>query len=96
MGQACKWQSSEFIFLQVMNIKTDPEDFFGTERCLKCINSGIRKEILENVKKVKKNQAPPGYWVYQSAYSIVLDKLNVLVGSYNDLKQVQSLRHEQS
>ena len=31
----------------VMNIKTDPEDFFGTERCLKCVHSGVRKDKLK-------------------------------------------------
>ena len=79
----------------VMNIKTDPEDFFGTERCLKCVHSGVRKEILDNVKKVRKDQMPAGAWVYQPAYSPVLDKLNLLVGSYNEVRQIESLRNVQ-
>ena len=79
----------------VMNIKTDPEDFFGTERCLKCVHSGVRKEILDNVKKVRKDQMPAGAWVYQPAYSPVLDKLNTLVGSYNEVRQIESLRNIQ-
>ena len=79
----------------VMNIKTDPEDFFGTERCLKCVHSGVRKEILDNVKKVRKDQMQAGAWVYQPAYSPVLDKLNTLVGSYNEVRQIESLRNIQ-
>merc|ERR1712001_196106 len=87
--------ANEELKIMVMNIKTDPEDFFGTERCLKCINSGVRKEILDNVKKVRKDQMPAGAWVYQPAYSSVLDKLNTLVGSYNEVRQIESLRNIQ-
>ena len=76
----------------VLAIKQDPEDFFGTERCLKCINAAQRKQILENLKKVRKNEAQPGAWVYEPAYSPVLDKLNYLLGSYNEIRQFQELR----
>ena len=78
----------------VMNIKTDPEDYFGVERCLKCIDAGVRKEVIENVKKVKKGQSQPGAWVYQPAYPIVLDKLNNFLGTYNEVRQLQSLRDQ--
>ena len=74
----------------VLQIGEHEEDFFGLERCLRCLDAGQRKEILENVKKVRKNQAPAGAWVFASAYSPVLDKLNVLCGSYNE----QRLVHE--
>ena len=85
-------QANQVLKKSVLDIKSDPEDFFGTERCLKCLNVGIRKQILENVKKVRRNEAQAGAWVYEPAYSPVLDKLNYLLGPYNEYKQIQELR----
>ncbi len=72
------------IYFQVLEIKNHQEDFFGTERCLRCIDAGVRKQVLENLKKVRKNEAKPGTWVYSPAYPKVLDKLNYTLGSYHN------------
>ena len=84
-------KAKEILKKSVLDIKSDPEDFFGVERCLKCINVGIRKQVLENVRKVKKNEVQGGAWVYEPAYSPVLDKLNYLLGPYNEYRQIQEL-----
>ena len=76
----------------VLDIKNHEEDFFGTERCLYCLDAGQRKTILENVKKVKKKQAKPGSWVYEPAYSPVLDKLNHFLGSYHQWNHSKMLK----
>ena len=67
----------------VLQIKDDPEDYFGTERCLRCIDMVMRRQVLENVKKVRKGEKSPGTWVYHPVYSRVLDKLNEMLGAYN-------------
>ena len=68
----------------VLAIREHKEDFFGTERCLRCIDSGMRRQVLENLRKVKKNEVKAGTWVYQPVYPRVLDKLNELVGVFNN------------
>ncbi len=66
-----------------LEIKHDPEDFFGLERCLSCIDRGMRGQILKNVRRVEKGEVKAGTWVYQPAYPRVVDKLNDLLGDYN-------------
>lgn len=73
----------------VLSIKDHDEDFFGTERCMKCIDAGVRRQILQNVKNVRKNQAEPGSWVYEPAYPKVLDKLNSLLGPYLEIAELE-------
>ena len=77
----------------VFGIKQHPEDFFGLERSLSCIDAGVRKEVLTNLKKIRKNESPAGAWVYHTVYSRVLDKLNHMLGGYNQWKQVQDLQN---
>ena len=70
----------------------DPEGFFDTERCLGCIDAGQRREIIKNLRDLKKGLVPPGASIYQPAYSPVLDKLNHMLGFYhtsNFAKQMQ-------
>jgi len=43
------------------------------------LDKGIRREILENQRKVQKGEKSPGVWVYAPAYPRVLDKLNDLL-----------------
>ena len=83
--------SSEELKTMVLNIKQHPEDFFGLERSLSCIDAGVRKEVLTNLKKVRKNESPAGSWVYQTVYSRVLDKLNHMLGGYHQWMQTQNL-----
>ena len=65
------------------DIMNDPEGFFDTERCLACIDAGQRKEIIKKFRDLKKGLVKPGVWIYQPAYSPVLDKLNHLLGFYH-------------
>ena len=80
----------------VFKIKTHPEDFFGTERYLSCIDAGVRKDVLTNLKKIRRNESPAGAWVYRNVYSKVLDKLNYLVGGYNDLRLLHEAEEKKS
>ena len=77
----------------VLHIREHEEDFFGDDRCLRCIDKAMRKEVLRNIKQVKEGKARGGKLVYQPAYSPVLDKLNELLGSYH---QVHTLRQSSS
>ena len=83
--------SIEEINAFVLYIKQHEDDFFGAERCLRCIDKAMRKQVLENVKQVRQSQGKPaadrvrgGKWVYQPVYPSVLDKLNELLGSYHE------------
>ena len=69
-----------------MHMRQHQEDFFGPERCLKCIDKAMRKEVLDNIKRVKQGEGKVkgGKWVYQPVYSPVLDKLNNMLGSYHE------------
>ncbi len=70
----------------VLEIKNDPEGFFDTERCLKCIDANVRQQVMTNLKSLKSKSKLPGAWVYQPAYSPVLDKLNYMLGLYHTSK----------
>ena len=79
----------------IMHIRQHKEDFLGPERCLRCIDKAMRKEVLGNIRQVKEGKMKGGKWVYQPIYSPVLDKLNDLLGSYHQahtLKQPSDLK----
>lgn len=87
--------SEEELKAFVKHIKEHEEDFFGTERCLRCIDKAMRTQVLKNVKLVKDGKMKGGKLVYQPIYSSVLDKLNELLGSYHQthtLKQSPSAK----
>jgi len=87
--------SEEELKAFVKHIKEHEEDFFGTERCLRCIDKAMRTQVLKNVKLVKDGKMKGGKLVYQPIYSSVLDKLNELLGSYHQthtLKQSQTAK----
>ena len=73
----------------VLKIKNDEEGFFDVERCLRCIDSGTRSEVLQNIKLLRNGQIEAGSWIYQPVYSKVLDKLNYLLGSYHALRNTK-------
>ncbi len=70
-----------------LSISKHEEDFFGTERCLRCIDRGMRSQVLDNVRRVRKGETKGGTWVYQPVYPRVVDKLNDLLGPYNVSKK---------
>lgn len=73
-------RSSEILKSLVYELKN--EGFFDAETCLSCIDAGQRDQIMVNFKNVKKGSAKAGAWVFQPAYSPVLDKLNSMLGIY--------------
>ena len=85
------WDKSSETRLKVLvdDIKNHPEGFFDSERCLSCIDAGIRNKILANLKSLKLGRVKPGAWIYQPAYSPVLQKLDYLLGFYHDSNFVQ-------
>ena len=73
----------------ILAIKAHSEGFLDVERCLKCIDTGIRSEIIQNIKLLKSGNVEAGSWIYQPVYSKVLDKLNYLLGSYHALRNTK-------
>ena len=83
---------SEHCLNMVLEIADHREDFFGRERCLKCIDTAMRKTVLLNVKKVKEGKESPSPAVFVIVYQRVVDRLHELLGSYqNYLLQKQAL-----
>ena len=71
------------------------EDFFGMERCLRCIDKGMRGQVLSNLRRVNKDGVPAGSWVYQPVYPRVLDKLNELLGHFQN-DNIRMIKKRQS
>ena len=71
------------------------EDFFGIERCLRCIDKGMRGQVLSNLRRVNKDGVPAGTWVYQPVYPRVLDKLNELLGHFQN-DNIRMIKKRQS
>ncbi|XP_023334957.1 uncharacterized protein LOC111706339 isoform X2 [Eurytemora carolleeae] len=60
------------------------EQFFGRERCLKCLDSGKRGEVLKGIKGVNSGGAPPSTQVFIHVYPRVVDRLSELLGNYQN------------
>lgn len=80
---------SEHCHNLVVEIATHPQDFLGRERCLKCIDSGLRKSVMLNIKHVREGKMDPSPAVFVIVYQRVVDRLAELLGSYQNylLKQ---------
>jgi len=68
----------------VLEIANHQEDFFGRERCLKCLDTAMRKTVLLNVKNVKEGKESPSPAVFAIVYQRVVDRLLQLLGSYQN------------
>jgi len=79
----------------VLGIRDHEEDFFGMERCLRCIDKGMRGQVLSNLRRVNKDGVPAGSWVYQPVYPRVLDKLNELLGHFQN-DNIRMIKKRQS
>ena len=75
---------SEHCLNMVLEIADHREDFFGRERCLKCIDTAMRKTVLLNVKNVKEGKEFPSPAVFVIVYQRVVDRLQELLGSYQN------------
>ena len=69
----------------VMEMVEHDEQFLGRERYLKCIDGGIRREVLENVKNVKTGNEEAGPRVFILIYPRVVDKLGEMLGNYQNV-----------
>ncbi len=78
----------------MLPFRTHEEDFFGIERCLRCIDKGMRGQVLSNLRRVTKENVPAGTWVYQPVYPRVLDKLNEMLGHYQS-QNVKKITEQQ-
>ena len=61
------------------------EGFIDMVRCLKCVDSGMRKEVLERIKNVKHGNDKPGPKVITLLYPRVVDRLGEMLGSYQNM-----------
>ena len=58
--------------------------FFDREQCLRCVDGGMRKEVLERIKSVDSGQQEPGRWVFNVVYPRVVDMLTQQLGNYQN------------
>ena len=72
--------------MQMMKeIANNREGFLDRERCLKCVDSGMRKEVLERIKNVKNGNDEPGPKVFTLMYPKVVDRLGEILGNYHNM-----------
>merc|ERR1711874_21381 len=69
----------------VNEIAEHEEEFMGRERCLRCVDSGARREVLANIKSVKAGKAEAGPSVFILIYPKIVDKLGELLGNYQNM-----------
>merc|ERR1711893_24283 len=61
------------------------EEYLDREKGLKCLDSGMRKEVVRNIKAVKEGRRQPGTDVLVVMYERVLERLRELLGNYQNL-----------
>ena len=61
------------------------EEFLGRERCLRCVDSAMRREVLNNVKMAKAGSDNAGPIVFMLIYPRVVDKLGEMLGTYQNM-----------
>ena len=61
------------------------EEFLGRERCLRCVDSAMRREVLNNVKMAKAGSDNAGPIVFMLIYPRVVDKLGEMLGNYQNM-----------
>ena len=80
-----KDKHGENVMKSFMKIANHKEKFLGNYRCLKCIDSAIRKQTTTGIKNVKNGTIAPSPDVYQLVHMKVFDKLSEMLGSYQNL-----------
>ena len=68
----------------VKQIAEHKEGFLDRERCLKCVDGGMRKEVLERVKNVNNGSQEAGPRVFILIYPRVVDRLGEMLGNYQN------------
>ena len=69
----------------VDQIAEHDEQFLGRERCLRCIDSGMRREVLNNIKMAKACSENAGPTVFILIYPRVVEKLEEMLGNYQNM-----------
>ena len=69
----------------VDEIAEHEEQFLGRERCLRCIDSGMRREVLNNIKMAKASSEKAGPTVFILIYPRVVEKLEEILGNYQNM-----------
>ena len=67
-----------------MDIVNHNEKFLGNERCLKCVDAGVRKSVMSDIKKVKQGTMKASPQVFAPIYQKVVDRLIELLGTYQN------------
>ena len=52
---------------------------------MKCVDSGMRKQVLERIKNVKDGKDEPGPKVFTLLYPRVVDRLGEMLGNYQNM-----------
>ena len=68
----------------VKNIVEDEEGFFDREKCLRCIDAGMRKDVLEHIKNVENGEEPAGPDVFTMVLPRVVDRMGEMLGNYQN------------
>ena len=66
------------------------EEYLDREIGLKCLDSGLRKEVVRNINAVKEGSMQPGTDVFGVMYERVLERLRELLGNYQSLKLTEN------
>ena len=69
----------------VDEIAEHDEQFLGRERCLRCVDSGMRREVLNNIKMTKAGSEKAGPTVFILIYPRVVEKLEEMLGNYQNM-----------
>ena len=69
----------------IEEIADHEEEFLGRERCLRCVDSAMRREVLENIKIAKIGGEEVGPTVFKLIYPRVVDKLGEMLGNYQNI-----------
>lgn len=76
---------SDRLLQMVDEIADHDEQFLGRERCLRCIDSGMRREVLNNIKMAKASSEKAGPTVFILIYPRVVEKLEDMLGNYQNV-----------
>ena len=67
------------------DIADHEEEFLGRERCLKCVDSAMRREVLKNIKMARSGSEKAGPTVFILIYPRVVDRLGGMLGNYQNM-----------
>ena len=77
-----------------MEVLNEMEQFLDRERGIKCIDSGMRKEVKAKLKAVREGTLEPSTHVWVIAYPRVVEKLSELLGNYQNKKKEEEVNEE--